>query len=83
MQRKTNGTVDRSHPVSGPPVFYPPGQMFNRMEEEGKGQSKAKMERKYKAKESSKQKHSEKDRGGAVPVPVCLPVCCAAPCVIQ
>ncbi|CAL8073626.1 unnamed protein product [Orchesella dallaii] len=78
--------------VQGPPVFYPPGQMFTRTEEESmkqevdakeKGKGKMKMERSYKEKEKMKSKHSEKGGEGAVPVPVCLPVCCAAPCVIM
>ncbi|ODN05048.1 hypothetical protein Ocin01_01567 [Orchesella cincta] len=77
--------------TQGPPVFYPPGQMFTRTEEEsmkqemekGKGKGKMKAERSYKEKEKMKSKHSEKGGEGAVPVPVCLPVCCAAPCVIM
>lgn len=77
--------------MQGPPVFYPPGQMFTRTEQDsmkqemegGKGKGKMKMERSHKEKEKMKSKHSEKGGEGAVPVPVCLPVCCAAPCTIM
>jgi len=72
-------------------VFYPPGQIFSKTEEEAlmaaregdKGKAKMKMDRKYKAGEKSKASHSERGGQGAAPVPVCLPICCAAPCVIM
>ena len=84
------GESEKTRNLTGPPVYYPPGQVFTGGEQAlmaseggGKGKAKMKMERQYKAKEKSKQKHSEKGGGGAVPVPVCLPVCCAAPCTIM
>jgi hypothetical protein len=86
-----NKEIEHTRNISGPPVFYPPGQIFSKTEEEslmqsqesGKGKGKMKAKREYKEKEKMKSKHSEKEGGGAVPVPVCLPVCCAAPCVIM
>lgn len=72
VQRKT-GVESRN--VAGPPVFYPPGQIFQKTEEdalmaEDKGKGKMKAKREYKEKEKMKSKHAEKDGGGAVPVPV-------------
>lgn len=83
--------LDGTRNVAGPPVFFPPGQIFQKTEEDalmttqegGKGKGKMKAKREYKEKEKMKSKHSEKGGQGAVPVPVCLPVCCAAPCVIM
>jgi hypothetical protein len=84
--------VQKTQNLSGPPIYYPPGQVFVPPAESqalmsaeggGKGKAKMKMEKQYKAKEKSKQSHSEKGGQGAVPVPVCLPVCCAAPCTIM
>ena len=83
----------------GPAVYYPPGEMFSgtkvRSEavpvstvqqssslEVGGGRGKAKGEYAYKAKEKSKHSESEGKQGAAV-VPICLPLCCAAPCVIM
>ena len=85
---KEQPLLEPSRNVQGPPVFYPPGPMFNRTEEEtmkqdDKGKGKLKMEKKQKDGEKKKSKHSEKGGEGAVPVPVCLPVCCAAPCSIM
>jgi hypothetical protein len=85
---RKSGRNDETRNMVGPPVYFPPGQIFQKTEEEalmsqqdGKGKMKAKRE--YKAKEKMKSKHSEKGGQGAVPVPVCLPVCCAAPCTIM
>ncbi len=78
----------------GPAVYYPPGEMFkspraeshldtssfSRAQAKGKGKAKAKGE--YKAKEKSKISDGEGKQGAAV-VPICLPLCCAAPCVIM
>lgn len=79
--------IEPSRNVAGPPVFYPPGQIFTRTEEESmkeeSGKGKMKMERSRKEKEKMKTKHKEGGGEGAVPVPVCLPVCCAAPCSIM
>ncbi|XP_025201113.1 uncharacterized protein LOC112598745 isoform X1 [Melanaphis sacchari] len=75
--------------VAGPPVFYPPGSTTFAKKEEvmqqqgqfGQGQMKAKAKGMYKYKSKSKSK--EKQSSGATMVPVCLPMCCAMPCVIM
>ncbi|CAG7835321.1 unnamed protein product [Allacma fusca] len=74
--------------VAGPPVYYPSNQIFPKAEDDallGSGTDDAKAKGKGKRKEKEKQKQSkgEDKTGGAVPVPVCLPVCCAAPCTIM
>lgn len=80
MQVKTKNIV-------GPPVYYPPGvELFAKKEEsmsmqQSGGGMKAKAKAKYEYEESSKYK--EKSSSGKAVVPVCLPVCCAMPCVIM
>jgi len=83
---------------AGPPVYYPPGEMFNtssksstRVERfnprlyplgaaSGKGNASATYE--VETEEKEKRVEGEKKQGAAV-VPICLPLCCAAPCVIM
>ncbi|XP_059491091.1 uncharacterized protein LOC132205802 [Neocloeon triangulifer] len=67
--------VQLSKNISGPPVYYPPGvEMFAKKDEP----IHAKM------KEGASSKDDGKSSGGGVAaVPVCLPVCCAMPCVIM
>ncbi|XP_054258753.1 serine/arginine repetitive matrix protein 1 [Macrosteles quadrilineatus] len=76
----------KSKNISGPPVYYPPGvELFSKKEEamtqyqSGGGKYKAKA--KYEYESSSKMK--TKESSGKTVVPVCLPVCCAMPCVIM
>ncbi|KAG7207335.1 hypothetical protein KM043_009001 [Ampulex compressa] len=77
----------KSKNVAGPPVYYPPGSAeFTKKEESsaamsqsGGGWQKASGKYEYEASSKSKSKSSS---GGAV-VPVCLPLCCALPCVIM
>lgn len=71
--------------ISGPPVYYPPGEMFIKKEESGGGgwraegaMSKESGRYRYEAESSSK----SKAMGGAAVVPVCLPLCCGLPCTI-
>lgn len=77
----------KSKNVAGPPVYYPPGSAeFTRKEESSAAMSQAsggwqKASGKYEYEASSKSK-SKTSKGGAV-VPVCLPLCCALPCVIM
>ncbi len=70
----------------GPAVYYPPGEMFtsssSKRMEGGGGGGQAKAEYSYKSKEKSKISEGEGKQGAAV-VPICLPLCCAAPCVIM
>ncbi|XP_011695935.1 PREDICTED: mucin-5AC [Wasmannia auropunctata] len=77
----------KSKNVAGPPVYYPPGSAeFTKKEEasvamsqSGGGWEKASGKYEYEASSKSKSKES---KGRAV-VPVCLPLCCALPCVIM
>ncbi|CAB3382502.1 Hypothetical predicted protein [Cloeon dipterum] len=60
--------------IAGPPVYYPPGvEMFAKKDEP----VRAKM------KEGASSSESKSSGGGVAAVPVCLPVCCAMPCVIM
>ncbi|XP_059608180.1 proteoglycan 4 [Phlebotomus argentipes] len=71
--------------VAGPPVYYPPGELFTKKEESGAawraqgGYARGAGKYQYEAEEKSKSKSKS---GGAV-VPVCLPLCCAMPCSIM
>ncbi|XP_029043031.1 proteoglycan 4 [Osmia bicornis bicornis] len=77
----------KSKNVAGPPVYYPPGSAeFTKKEEASAAMSQSggawqKASGKYEYEASSKSK-SKSSSGGAV-VPVCLPLCCALPCVIM
>lgn len=77
----------KSKNVVGPPVYYPPGSAeFTKKEESSMAMSQSsggwqKARGKYEYEASSKSK-SKSSSGGAV-VPVCLPLCCALPCVIM
>ncbi len=82
----------------GPAVYYPPGDMYSKRKEEttvhpsgsdagpvvvhrslSEGGSSA-----AKARSKSKDRGGESDgKQGAAVVPICLPLCCAAPCVIM
>ncbi|XP_039275964.1 serine/arginine repetitive matrix protein 1 [Nilaparvata lugens] len=79
-------SIEKSNNISGPPVYYPPGvELFSKKEEMmqqsegGMMKSKAKASYEYESKSKSKVKESS----GKAVVPVCLPVCCAMPCVIM
>jgi len=76
----------------GPKVYYPPGSEFTKaeptprpaadcgsmsLEGGGKGKAKASRERA----ERGRYEDGENKQGAAV-IPICLPLCCAAPCVI-
>lgn len=77
----------KSKNVAGPPVYYPPGSAeFTKKEEFGAAMSQSsggwqKGSAKYEYEASSKSK--SKSSSGAAVVPVCLPLCCALPCVIM
>lgn len=72
----------------GPPVYYPPGhELFHEtmhtmtLKEGGRrGKAKWRMEKSSGYKESSS---SSESKGGMTMVPVCLPLCCGAACVIM
>ncbi|XP_071452065.1 uncharacterized protein [Hetaerina americana] len=62
--------------IAGPPVYYPPGvEMFAKKD--------APVQARMKESESSSKGESKSAGGGAAVVPVCLPLCCAMPCVIM
>nr|XP_026494067.1 mucin-1 isoform X1 [Vanessa tameamea] len=94
-----NNTINKGTPplvgsknVAGPAVYYPPGHTpFAKKDEPAGGyQSSAMMQGggayasgrgmyEYESGARSKEKHSEKKTA----VPICLPLCCAMPCVIM
>ena len=77
----------------GPQIYYPPGAEFSKAEPtprpvadggsmslaEADGKGKAKASRARWERESGQE--GDKQQGAAV-IPICLPLCCAAPCVI-
>ena len=87
----------------GPPVYYPPGEVFSTPKGHTESLSKpsgapvalasadqsaadgargrAQMKKEYGYKDKSRGSEGE-SKGGAAVVPICLPLCCAAPCVI-
>ena len=82
--------VEPTRNMSGPPVYYPSSQIFPKTEEDAQMLSSSpdkkltKQQKKdNKAKDKQKAKSGDDKGSGAVPVPVCLPVCCAAPCTIM
>ncbi|KAF5295873.1 hypothetical protein FQR65_LT10360 [Abscondita terminalis] len=82
VQRKEKNLPPTKN-ITGPPVYYPPGEMFLKKEESGGWRAEGAMAResgkyKYEAESSSK----SKAMGGAAVVPVCLPLCCGLPCTI-
>lgn len=75
----------------GPEVYYPPGSEFTKsvqathpiadggsmtLHEKGKG------ERKHRDRHQERNMEAG-DKQGAAVIPICLPLCCAAPCVIM
>ncbi|XP_072946109.1 uncharacterized protein [Epargyreus clarus] len=85
------GPVVPSKNVAGPAVYYPPGHTpFAKKEGGGYEASASAMQGggayasgrgmyEYESGSRSKEKHSEKKTA----VPICLPLCCAMPCVIM
>ncbi|KAK0182754.1 hypothetical protein PV327_000855 [Microctonus hyperodae] len=75
----------QSKNIAGPPVYYPPGSAeFTKKEEGAMMQASgewAKARGQYEYEASSKSKQSQSS--GKAVVPVCLPLCCALPCVIM
>ena len=86
----------------GPPVYYPPGEVFGSTKRHtgsaaaaqpapaalaveqsaaDGGRGRAEWKREYGYKEKGRGAESD-SKGGAAVVPICLPLCCAAPCVI-
>ncbi|XP_026733399.1 proteoglycan 4 isoform X2 [Trichoplusia ni] len=80
-----------SRNVAGPAVYYPPGHTPFQKKEGGGYQASSAMQQgggsyaagrgmyEYESGSRSKESHSEKKTA----VPICLPLCCAMPCVIM
>ncbi|XP_021925255.1 mucin-5AC-like isoform X2 [Zootermopsis nevadensis] len=69
--------------ITGPPVYYPPGvELFAKKEESMAMQGK-KASGSYEYEHAKESKSKNGSSGGAAVVPVCLPLCCAMPCVIM
>jgi len=75
--------------VAGPPVFYPQGDLYTKNKEDVKARE-AELSAQgqyfsasYAAERGSKSKEESGEKGGAAVIPICLPLCCAAPCVIM
>ena len=82
----------------GPAVYYPPGDLFASTKVESSSEvshpvnttldttassrGRAKVRAEYGYKEKGRYSEGENKQGSAV-VPICLPLCCAAPCVIM
>jgi len=73
----------------GPPVYYPTGDLFTKNEKDvaareaelsAQGQY---FSASYAREKGSKSKEESGEKGGAAVIPICLPLCCAAPCVIM
>ena len=78
----------RSKPSNGPKVYYPPGAEFGKSEPPAKSTvdgGPVSLEKEGKGK-VRREKYDRADDGenkqGAAVIPICLPLCCAAPCVI-
>ncbi|KAJ8705208.1 hypothetical protein PYW07_011035 [Mythimna separata] len=83
--------VANSRNVAGPAVYYPPGHTPFQKKEGGGYQASSAMAQgggsyaagrgmyEYESGSRSKESHSEKKTA----VPICLPLCCAMPCVIM
>lgn len=74
---------------AGPPVYYPTGDLFTKNEKDvaareaelsAQGQY---FSASYAREKGSKSKEESGEKGGAAVIPICLPLCCAAPCVIM
>lgn len=76
-------------PKPGPPVYYPTQDLFTQTgkdvetkEGELGGQQGQYFSAAYAREKGSSSKQESGEKGGAAVIPICLPLCCAAPCVI-
>ena len=79
--------VIKQSSTPGPAVYYPPGEMFTNTKAKSEvsldnGRGRARGQYAHKSKDKGKYSAEEGKQGAAV-VPICLPLCCAAPCVIM
>jgi len=92
MMKPTSFDNDEYTPsknTPGPPVYYPTGDLFTKNEKDvaareaelsAQGQY---FSASYAREKGSKSKEESGEKGGAAIIPICLPLCCAAPCVIM
>ena len=78
-----------SRATPGPPVFYPTGELYTKngadvaaREAELSAQGQY-FSASYAREKGMKSKEESGEKGGAAVIPICLPLCCAAPCVIM
>ena len=77
-----NGNGGSEISTSGPPAVDPNATLANTtMETSASSRGRAKARAEYGYKEKGRYQDAESKQGAAV-VPICLPLCCAAPCVI-
>jgi len=71
----------------GPPVYYPTKDLYTKTEGEvatkQEGSKGEYFSASYAREKGSSSKHETGEKGGAAVVPICLPLCCAAPCSIM
>nr|CAD7424118.1 unnamed protein product [Timema monikensis] len=72
----------QSKNVAGPAVYYPPGVELFANKDQSMQMASMKGSGKYEY-EMSRESKDKSSSGGAAVVPVCLPLCCAMPCVIM
>jgi len=92
MMKPTSFETEEFTPTKntpGPPVYYPTGDLFTKNEKDvaareaelsAQGQY---FSASYAREKGSKSKEESGEKGGAAVIPICLPLCCAAPCVIM
>jgi len=84
-----NDDYTPSKNTPGPPVYYPTGDLFTKNEKDvaareaelsAQGQY---FSASYAREKGSKSKEESGEKARAAVIPICLPLCCAAPCVIM
>jgi len=68
--------------TAGPPVYYPTGDLYTKKEEMSGEEAGEYFSASYAREKGSKYREEKGEKGGAAVIPICLPLCCAAPCVI-
>jgi len=72
-----------SKSTNGPPIYYPPDPMFTKKDAPIVSRNTLERKKKKKAAEAEDEGKGGGAYGGAAVIPICLPVCCAMPCVIM
>ena len=63
-------------------VYYPPGNLYSADSQHTEVDVNPSTDRKKKKEKKFRNDGDYEDKQGAAVVPICLPLCCAAPCVI-